>query len=89
MDKQKNGNKWHIYLILGGFLVEIMRFLYKKIKPNQLKSNLGNFFKEEKREVKELRTGQESLRKFCHDSCSLVVDYFIPHECNSYKPKIL
>lgn len=90
MNNKKDSKKWLIYFILGGFVVELLRFLYKTVLSNKvIKDNVDDFIKEEKREIAELRTGQENFKKYCQDSCSLVVDYFIPHECNDFKPKIL
>lgn len=83
---KNNKKNWFFYLILGGFLIEIARFFYGK---NKGKMRLDEFFKEEKREINELATGKESFKKYCQDSCSLVVEYFVPNECNDFKPKVL
>jgi hypothetical protein len=88
MTNKKGSKKWILYLILGGFLIESFRFLYKLFGA-PVTENIKDFVKEEKREINELKSGQESFKKYCHDSCSLVVDYFVPSGCNDFKPKIL
>jgi hypothetical protein len=88
MNNKKGSKKWILYLILGGFLIESFRFLYKLFGV-PVTENIKDFVKEEKREINELKNGQESFKKYCHDSCSLVVDYFVPSGCNDFKPKIL
>lgn len=47
------------------------------------------FIKNEKREIKELATGQEDLKRFWNDSRSLIKDIFIPHAANNHQPKAL
>lgn len=47
------------------------------------------FLKGEKREIKELKKGEESLGRFFRDSADLLADLFIPNIKNSFKPKIL
>ena len=90
MNDKKSSKKWLIYLILGGFLIELFRFLYRLFGSSEaIKKNLKDFVKEERREVNELKSGQESFKKYCQDSCSLFVDYFVPSDCNSYRPKFL
>ena len=90
MNDKKSSKKWLIYLILGGFLIELFRFLYRLFGGSEaIKKNFKDFVKEERREVNELKSGQESFKKYCQDSCSLFVDYFVPSDCNSYRPKFL
>ena len=90
MKESKPSKKWLIYLIFGGFLVEMARFLIKLAGGSKsLKENFKDFINEEKREVNELKNGQESFKKYCQDSCSLFVDYFVPSNCNDYRPKFL
>ncbi len=87
--KNKIKIKLIFYLILGGFFFKIFKFFYKKIKIPNVFHNLKEFLKGEEREVEELSTGKESFKKYCRDSRQLFRDYFIPHEGNSHKPKIL
>ena len=86
----KNRNKlFFIYLILGGFIIKTLAFLFKKKNQKTLSINFKNLLHEEKKEVKELANGEESVKKFCCDSGSILKDYFIPHKDNDHKPKIL
>ncbi|HOZ56307.1 MAG: Cysteine-rich secretory protein family protein [Parcubacteria group bacterium ADurb.Bin316] len=90
MDNKKSNKKWLIYLILGGFIIELLRFLYKLLGGQEaIKKNWKDFIKEEKREINELKTGKESFKEYCRDSCTLFVDYFVPSDCNDYRPKFL
>lgn len=88
-NKGKNGLKWLIYLIFGGFLVKFIRFCFKGDNEKKIGRNFKNFFRKEKKEVKQLAEGKESFKKYIKDSCSIFTDYFIPSDCNDNKPKIL
>ena len=87
--KGKNTNKflWVIWLILGGFLVRIFFFIFKR--KHDIKENFDDFIEEEKEEVEELVDGKESFKKYCNDSFCLFKNYFIPNSGNDHKPKIL
>jgi len=78
---------WIFRLILGGIILKIFTCLFKRRKD--IACNLKDFLKEEKREIKELKTGKENFKKYCGDSCFLFFDYFIPSNKNNHKPKIL
>ncbi len=64
-------------------------FKKKKSKIKNMKRNLKTFIKEEKREVKELFSGQQGFRRYCRDSFVLFKDYFIPGDHNNNRPRIL
>lgn len=83
--KKKKIEKWLILIILSGLLIKI--FGGKKIKT--IKNNFGKFAEKEKKEMEELTAGKEGFKKFFGDSGSLFKDYFIPHDGNGHKPKIL
>jgi len=90
-NKRKNREILLIFFLLGGLLVKLHTFLFKKNKLNlgDIKDNLDDFIEKEEKEVKELVTGKESFKEYCEDSSSLFMDYFIPHDGNNHKPKIL
>jgi len=83
-----SGKKGIIYLILGTLAVKWLSSFVKKKEP-ELGHNFRKFLHKEKNEIKKFSDGKESFGKYCQDSCSLFMDYFIPHECNGHKPKIL
>lgn len=64
-----------------------MKLNKKKIK--KIESNFIDFVKEERAEFKELAAGKENFGRFCRDAGSIFKDYFVPHEGNGHKPKIL
>lgn len=43
----------------------------------------------ELREVRELVSRQETFRQFCHDTCQILRDFFIPHHGNDHRPHAL
>ena len=88
---KKNQLKLVILFILGGFLVKLFSFLCqkKKLGLDDVKDNLDDFVEEEKKEIEELANGEESLDKYCQDSINIFKDYFIPHDGNDNRPKIL
>jgi outer membrane biosynthesis protein TonB len=88
-NKSKGHKKWIFYLILGGFIIQLFRLLFKKGRIRDIGDNLKDFARQEKKEVTELTGGKESFKKFCHDSGSIFKDFFIPHDGNDNKPKIL
>jgi hypothetical protein len=85
----KKGLKWLIYMILGGFLIKLFRFIFKGDNEKKLFNNLKDFFKKQKKEVKQLAEGDQSFKEYCKDSSSIFKNYFIPNDCNDFKPKIL
>ena len=88
-NNDKNGLKWLIYLILGGFLIKFLRFVFKGDNEKKIARNFKDFFKKEKREVEEFAAGEESFGEYCKDSGSIFKNYFIPNDDNDFKPKIL
>ncbi|MCK5510903.1 hypothetical protein KAI65_05185 [Candidatus Parcubacteria bacterium] len=89
--KQKNTNQknWLIFFLLGGFLIKLVVFLFKKISSSQVKNNFKKYIKKEEIEIEELSDQEEELPEFLHDSLKLFKDFFIPHKGNGHKPKIL
>ncbi len=85
----KNKGKLILYLILGGFIIKLFCFLFKKKRFEAVRENLDDFVKKEKREIKEVTQGKESFKEYCRDSSVLFKDYFIPCDNNDHKPKIL
>lgn len=85
--KNKHKSKFKGLKILGLFIIlfEAVILFFSFLKPNKWK----RFIKNEKREIKELATGQEDLKRFWADSVVLVKDIFIPHESNNHKPLVL
>src|SRR3989338_2480684 len=81
MFNKDKGKKFSLAKILGAVTGLVTLFLYSK-KGKKLLSG-------ERREIKELFTGQEDWRQFWHDSKSILKDAFIPHEGNGHKPKAL
>ena len=79
---------WLEILALGALFIKFANFLFKK-KAKIIESNFIDFAKKEEREVEKLIKGKENFNKFCCDSGSLIKDYFIPHNGNGHKPKIL
>jgi hypothetical protein len=67
------------------FLIQAMLGFFYFLKPKKIKK----YFKGQKREIKELITGQENFSRFLRDSKKLLSDYFIPSEGNFHKPKAL
>ncbi len=88
-DDDKNGLKWIISLILGGFLIKFLCFVFKGDNEKKIAKNFKDFFKKEKKEVDELVGGEESFKEYCEDSGSIFKNYFIPNDSNDFKPKIL
>ena len=73
----KNGIVAAISLAVGSIFLFIRR------------ASLRQFLKREKKEIKQLSQGQQSIGKFCQDSSKILKDFFIPHEGNNHKPKSL
>ncbi len=88
-NKNNKAKKWFAYLILGGFIIKSLGFIFKKQNWEKIQVNFKDFFQEEKEEVEELTEGKQSFKKFCCDSGSIIKEYFIPYEDNDHKPKIL
>jgi hypothetical protein len=87
-NRQKN-HKWLLYIILGGFIIEIARFFFKKDRFEDIKENIGEFVAEEKKEAEKLKKGRETFKDYCRHSGNIFKDYFVPNECNEFKPKAL
>jgi len=81
--KQQDSNRKNLFLITTLFtgLTWILGFL--KLK------RIEKFVKNQKREIQELKSGEESTQRFFKDSKYLLRDLFIPHEGNDHKPKAL
>lgn len=86
---KKRSMKFLLYLILGGFIIKGLSFLFGKKNRKRIQVNFKDFLHEEKEEVEELAEGKEGFKKFCCDSGSLIREYFIPDKSNNHKPKIL
>ena len=86
--KKKKFNFFH-YLILSGFVIKALAFIFNRRNRKKLNINFKDFIDEEKEEVEELVNGKEGFKKFCCDSGSIFQEYFIPSESNEHKPKIL
>ncbi|MCK4554236.1 hypothetical protein KAU19_04710, partial [Candidatus Parcubacteria bacterium] len=87
-NKNNKAKKWFVYLILGGFIIKSLGFIFKKQNREKIQVNFKDFFQEEKEEVEELTEGKQSFKKFCCDSSSIIKEYFVPYENNDHKPKI-
>ncbi len=74
---------------LGGLLAKLFCLFSKKKRAEEIKKNFEEFLEKEHDEVEELKNNEETFSEYCEDSCSIFVDYFIPHKSNEYKPKIL
>lgn len=66
----------------------LFAFLFGKLKPTRW-AKWQRFFKNEKREIRELTRGQQDLSRFYQDSNTLLKDMFIPSERNNHKPMVL
>jgi len=87
--KNKKNKKWLIYFILAGFIIKLLTFVFNRKNRKKLQVNFKDFINDEKDEVEELVEGKQGLKKFCCDSGSIFKEYFIPHDGNEHKPKIL
>lgn len=88
-NKNNKAKKWFVYLILGGFIIKSLAFIFKKQTREKIQVNFKDFFEEEKDEVEELVEGKQGFKKFCCDSGSIIKEYFVPYDDNDHKPKIL
>ncbi len=88
---KKSRLKLIILFILGGFLVKLFTFLFKrkKLDLDDVKDNFDDFIEEEKDEVEELAKGKKSFKEYYQNSINIFKDYFIPNDNNDNKPKIL
>jgi hypothetical protein len=89
INNDKKGLKWLIYLIFGGFLIQFFHYIFKGNNEKKIARNFKDFFGKEKKEAEELAAGKESLERYIKDSCSIFRNYFIPSECNNFKPRVL
>lgn len=78
-----------IIILIGGIFLEFYYFITRKKKIKDIEGNIKEFVSQEKKEFGKFTHGQESFNKFYCHSCSIFKDYFIPHEGNDHKPKIL
>lgn len=88
-NKGKNLWAWFKRLFWVVFLLRILGWFIKGEKLSRIKNNFKEFINEEEKEIKELKEGKEGLKKFCCDCGSIFKEFFIPHECNDHKPRIL
>ena len=89
---KNNGKKKLSLLILMMLFLKLFQIMKKKAGQGKIKKidkNWQEFVKKEKKEIKQLETGEESPGQFCHDSFKLLKDFFIPYQGNEHKPKIL
>ncbi len=86
---RKNNKKWLWYVLGASLIWELFKIVFRKKRLKDIEENLTEFIKEEKREIKKLKTGQEGWRKFFSDSGALARDFFIPNKHNDHQPKIL
>src|SRR3989339_270390 len=84
---KKNNFTKYIFKILFSILLVFAWKLFKN--RHTFLSNFKTFCKEEGGEVKELTHHEESVKEFYRDSIAIFKDFFIPHEGNNHKPKIL
>ncbi|MDD5110262.1 MAG: CAP domain-containing protein [Patescibacteria group bacterium] len=64
-------------------------WLRGKSKKSGMAPRAKWFARGEIREIRELFTGQEGWRQYCHDSYALLHDFFIPHRGNDHRPHAL
>ncbi|MCK5320481.1 hypothetical protein KAJ61_03770 [Candidatus Parcubacteria bacterium] len=88
-EKDTNQKNWLIFFLLGGFLIKLIVFLFKKTGCSCAKRNFKKYIKKEEIEIEEFSDQEEDLPEFLHDSLKLFKDFFIPHKGNGHKPKIL
>ncbi|HCE48746.1 MAG TPA: hypothetical protein DEQ86_00950 [Candidatus Jacksonbacteria bacterium] len=74
---------WFTNIFLGGYLIRLAKWIVGT------KSRLDQTVAKEQTEVRRLRRHQESWRKFLVDSFKIFKDFFIPHDGNDHRPKIL
>ncbi len=76
-------------LSAAGFIFNILKKLIKTGRIRDFERNFRHLAMDEEGEVKELLQGQEGPKRFVKDSLTILKDYFIPHDGNFHKPKIL
>ena len=70
-NKPSNGKKLILYLILGGFLLKLIKLFCLKKEARRLKNNFEKYIKKEKEEVGELCRGRENFKKYPRQSDQL------------------
>lgn len=68
---------------------KFFKSLYAFIRIFSSPKRLKRFFKNEKREISELTSGEQDLKRFLFDSRVLFKNLFIPNQDNDNRPKIL
>jgi len=87
---KNNKKKLLLMLLILSLIWKALSFIFSRREEiSEIKDNIKEFVKTEKREVNELKTGKESITRYCRDAGTVFYDYFIPHEGNGHKPKIL
>jgi len=81
--ENKKGNLIGALVLVLSVLLSGVLIFFKDPKK------ISQFLKGQKREIKELRAGQEDFSRFCSDSGNLFKDLFIPYCGNDNRPKIL
>src|SRR3989344_9453474 len=73
--------------ILGIFalIIQALVWIILFLKPKKWQ----RLIKREKKEINQLSEGKQDFARFAADSTKLIKDFFIPHEGNNHKPKIL
>ena len=73
--------------ILGIFalIIQALVWIILFFKPKKWQ----RLIKREKKEINQLSEGKQDFARFAADSTKLIKDFFIPHEGNNHKPKIL
>jgi hypothetical protein len=88
MDKNKF-KKFFSYLMIGGFVAGFIKKFLNKERLGSVRENFNDLYSSEKKEVNKLVEQKEDFGTFFKKSCGRFHSYFIPAECNGYKPKIL
>ncbi len=88
MDKNKF-KKFFSYLMIGGFVAGFIKKFLNKERLGSVRENFKDLYSSEKKEVDKLVGQKQNFSSFFKKSCGLFYVYFVPAECNGYKPKIL
>ncbi|HLC89804.1 MAG TPA: CAP domain-containing protein [Patescibacteria group bacterium] len=85
VEKQNNLRKYWKIIGALGLVVNALGVIFILLYPKRWRE----FISGQKKEFKELSSGQEDYKRFWQDSKKLLKDFFIPHLGNNYKPKSL
>ena len=86
-NQEKPKKKLRLFKFFGAVFLVFELF---KISPKMLKrGKLKRFINNEKRELKELATGDQDVKRFWEDSLLLLQHSFIPSDENDHRPKVL